>query len=253
MRCVQPRRSHSGRNSPASAGAVDRLSANSPFSPLRVIAGCSESIPASACRPAKRTMVEGRLRQRVRALGLAGLDEYAAYLFEQAASSTRSSSTSSTASPPTRPTSSASRSIFDFLREHAAAGAPGPARAPAPAPQGLERRLLDRRGGLYARHGAGRACRRHGRGFAFPILGTDICTEVLRTAVPASIREDDGAGRAAGSAPALLCCARSQRRARQVRIVPELRRMVRFARLNLMDARTIRSTGTSTSSSAATS
>ncbi len=39
---------------------------------------------------------------------------------------------------------------------------------------------------------------------------------------------------------------------RLVRIVPELRAQVRFARLNLMDAR-IRSTATWTSSSAATS
>ena len=32
--------------------------------------------------PAKRTMVEGRLRKRVRALGLASLDDYGRHLFE---------------------------------------------------------------------------------------------------------------------------------------------------------------------------
>ena len=32
--------------------------------------------------PAKRTMVEGRLRRRVRALGLAGFDEYCRRLFD---------------------------------------------------------------------------------------------------------------------------------------------------------------------------
>jgi chemotaxis protein methyltransferase CheR len=68
--------------------------------------------------------------------------------------------------------------------------------------------------------------------FRFAILGTDICTTVLAQAERAIY--DAGVAAAIPPGPQHRYLLRS-RKADDVRIVPELRRLVRFAHLNLMD------------------
>ena len=66
--------------------------------------------------------------------------------------------------------------------------------------------------------------------FGFSILGTDISTNVLEQATRAVYPAE-----LVAPVPAMMQSRRPDAR-RQVRIVPELRRLVRFQRLNLMDS-----------------
>jgi chemotaxis protein methyltransferase CheR len=70
--------------------------------------------------------------------------------------------------------------------------------------------------------------------FRFAILGTDICTTVLAQAERAIYDADVATAIPPGPQHRYLL---RSRKADDVRIVPELRRLVRFAHLNLMDGR----------------
>lgn len=72
------------------------------------------------------------------------------------------------------------------------------------------------------------------RGFSFHILATDISTKVLETAMNAVYDERDVAPVPFNSKKKFLLRSKDRSRPR-VRIVPELRRLVEFRRLNLMD------------------
>ncbi len=71
--------------------------------------------------------------------------------------------------------------------------------------------------------------------FRFEILGTDISTDVLDKAIKGIYAEDKAAPIPPAMRRKYLLKARDPER-RQVRIVPELRGLVRFRRLNFMDA-----------------
>ena len=179
---------------------------------------------------AKRTMVEGRLRKRVRALGLASLDQYGTYLFEQGGLNEEVVSL----------IDCVTTNKTDFFRE--------PAHFEFLCKTALPD-LLDR--------GAGRplkvwsaACStgaeaytaamvlqdqvRAGARFTFSILGTDISTDVLDQAekaiYPKGMMEPV-------PEPVRQRYVMSSKDPSQglVRIVPELRRLVQFHRLYLMD------------------
>ncbi|PTM39663.1 protein-glutamate O-methyltransferase [Bosea sp. 124] len=180
----------------------------------------------------KRTMVEGRLRKRVRALSLSGLHAYGAHLFERGGlddelvhliDCVTTNKTDFFREP----------SHFEFLRDVAV-------------PQ-----LTQRHGGrlpnlkvwsaasstgaeaytaamvLQDLVAAGKVAR-------FSILGTDISTEVLREARSAIYPRDFVAPVPAPMQQRYLMRSKDPRDD-VVRITPELRRQVNFERLNLMD------------------
>ena len=180
--------------------------------------------------PAKRTMVEGRLRKRVRALGLASLDQYGHYLFEQGGLNDEVISL----------IDCVTTNKTDFFREPSHFEFMTKAALPD---------LLDR--------GAGRplkvwsaACStgaeaytiamvlqdqiRAGARFTFSILGTDISTDVLDQAAAAIYPEAMIEPVPEQQRQRYVMASRNPSQ-RLVRIVPELRRLVQFHRLNLMD------------------
>mgnify|MGYP001271528576 CR=1 FL=1 len=183
--------------------------------------------------PAKRLMIEGRLRRRQNALGMRSLADYARHLFG-----------------PDRDAGEIAHLIdafttnkTDFFRE----------------PQHftlmentLMPELLDRRGdrmplikvwSAACSTGAepytiamvlASIAARQGN-FRFGILGTDISTQVLETARRAIYPLDQLDPVPPALRDRYIMRPRDPRRQREARIVPELRRLTRFDRLNLMD------------------
>ena len=180
--------------------------------------------------PAKRTMVEGRLRKRVRALGLASLDQYGHYLFEQGGLNDEVISL----------IDCVTTNKTDFFREPSHFEFMTKAALPD---------LLDRGAGrpLKVWSGAFSTCSesytiamvlqdqiRAGARFTFSILGTDISTDVLDQAAAAIYPEAMIEPVPEQQRQRYVMASRNPSQ-RLVRIVPELRRLVQFHRLNLMD------------------
>jgi chemotaxis protein methyltransferase CheR len=184
--------------------------------------------------PTKLTMIEGRLRRRLRATGIADLKQYCDYLFERDGLASEAihlidvmttNKTEFFREP----------DHFRFLVEHAVPDLMASARGGAGAPLkiwsaacsiGAEPYTLAM---VLADLGQQAAKTRYG------ITATDISTEVLATAVTGIYPE----AMAEPVPPEFRrrYVLRSKDRAlRQVRIVPELRAAVRFARINLMEA-----------------
>jgi len=184
--------------------------------------------------PSKRLMIEGRLRKRVRALGLAGLDAYSTYLFRQ----------DGLASERPHLINAVTTNKTDFFREPEHFDLLEHKLVPA---------LLELRRGertpllkiwsaasstgaeayTLAMVLADLAAQRHD--FRFSILGTDISTTVLEQGVRAVYPTELVAPVPPAKQQRYLMYARKPGARPEVRIVPELRRLVRFARLNLMD------------------
>jgi len=184
---------------------------------------CGINLPAS-----KKSMLEGRLRKRVRALGLGSLGAYVAYLFEDnrldgeldhLIDVVTTNKTDFFREP----------EHFRFLAEIAL---PDLVRSGRPlvgwsaaSSIGAEAYTMAM---VMAEYG------REHRGFQFNILGTDICSEVLKTAELAIYPE-------AMIDPVPMPLRRRYiRRSADpkhltVRIAPDLRRHVHFTRLNLID------------------
>jgi chemotaxis protein methyltransferase CheR len=184
--------------------------------------------------PSKRLMVEGRLRKRVRALGLDSLDDYGAYLFHRDGLEVE------------RPflINAVTTNKTDFFRE----------------PEHfdlLEERLVPalitlRRGERKPLLKIWSAASSTGaeaytlamvladvvaqrQDFRFAVLGTDISTAVLEHGVRAVYPTELVAPVPPGKQQRYLMHSRKAGARPEVRIVPELRRLVRFERLNLMD------------------
>ncbi|MDR3440642.1 CheR family methyltransferase [Telmatospirillum sp.] len=183
--------------------------------------------------PAKKVMVEGRLRRRVSKLGLASLNAYCDHLFAQGDLNNEF----------IHLIDAVTTNKTEFFRE----------------PQHF--RFLTEQGlpTLLAKSGAGgrrtlkawsAACSTGAepytmamvlqefgqtqRGYRYSVLATDICTEVLEKGLLGIYPEE----MSAPVSEELLrrYFMRSRDRARQeVRVAPEIRTQVRFARLNLMD------------------
>jgi chemotaxis protein methyltransferase CheR len=184
--------------------------------------------------PSKLTMIEGRLRRRLRATGIADLKQYCDYLFERdglAAEAIHLIDVMTT----NKTEFFREPDHFRFLVEHAVpnliSGARGGAGVPlkvwsAACSIGAEPYTLAM---VLADLGQQAAKSRYG------ITATDISTEVLATAVTGIYPE----AMVEPVPPEFRrrYVLRSKDRAlRQVRIVPELRAAVRFARINLMEA-----------------
>lgn len=185
---------------------------------------------------AKRIMVEGRLRKRMRLLGHENLADYCAYLFDRGGLEIEF----------VHLIDAVTTNKTDFFREaeHFAFLAdeivpallklrsPGERTAiklwSAASSTGAEAYTIAMvMAELAARH----------RELDFEILGTDISTEVLDQAVLGIYPKDMIAPVPAEMCRRYVMYGRSPRRRDDVRIVPELRRRVRFTRLNLMDER----------------
>jgi len=185
--------------------------------------------------PTKQTMVEGRLRRRAAALGEPSLDKYCIRLFDgdgltdEVVDLIDAVTTNKT----------------DFFREadhfHQLAEQVLPQLMARPGHPGIDRPLdvwsaaCSTGAEPYTLAIVLDAFAQHRRGFRFSILATDICTDVLAKA-KLGIYPDD----MAEPVPPELRH-RYFRRSRDpenatVRVVAEIRRMVNFGRLNLMDA-----------------
>lgn len=191
---------------------------------------CGIRMPSS-----KRTMVEGRLRRRVRALGLPSMHDYCRYVLDQGALETELVNLIDAV---TTNKTDFFREIdhFHFLNERGIetlthlSHQPGINRPmklwSAACATGAEPYTL-----AMVLHEYGRARKNNIR---FEIFATDICTEALETAKQAVYPQD-----MAKPVPPKLA-SRYLRRSRNrenptIRLIPEIRQSVRFGRLNLMD------------------
>lgn len=181
--------------------------------------------------PAKRTMLEGRLRKRMRALDLDSLDAYGRHLFEEGhlaeeyvhlVDCVTTNKTDFFREP----------AHFDLLRNEivpqlvAARGRPLLKIWSAAASTGAE---------AYTLAMVLQDMIAAGAGFSYAILGTDISTEVLRVAAEGIYADEMLAAVPAHLRRRYVMRARDPAR-KEGRIVPELRARTRFQRLNLMDA-----------------
>jgi len=185
--------------------------------------------------PTKRTMVEGRLRRRVRALKLASMHDYCRYVLDEGA---LDSELVNLIDAVTTNKTDFFREIehFRFLTER---GLDALSRLPhhpgrdrplkcwsAACSTGAEPYTLAM---LLHEHARAQSP------FRFDIIATDICTEVLATAKLGIYPAD-----MAGMIPKAIA-SRYVRRSRDredptIRLVPQIRQSVRFGHLNLMDA-----------------
>lgn len=184
--------------------------------------------------PGKRTMVEGRLRKRIRALGLTSFKDYALYLFQDNGlqeerphliDAVTTNKTDFFREP----------EHFELLRQRLVPDLLALRRS--------ERQPLLKLWSAASSTGAEAftmamvlADMAAQRGdFRFAILGTDISTQVLEQATRAIYPSDQVTPVPAVMQQRYLMQARKPGLRPDVRIVPELRRLVRFGRLNLMD------------------
>lgn len=182
----------------------------------------------------KRTMVEGRLRKRVRALGMRDLDAYASHVFEKNGLDAEFDHLVDCVT--TNKTDFFREAAhFTFMRDVAVPQLLRQRRASpvklkiwsAASSTGAEAytaaMVLD---GMRREPGTG--------GFMFSVLGTDICTDVLEQARRAIYPRAMLTPVPRDLADRYLLWPRDASRD-EVRIAPELRRTVQFMHLNLMD------------------
>ncbi len=183
--------------------------------------------------PTKLTMVEGRLRRRVRALGVANLAEYCRHLFEEGGleqeaihliDAVTTNKTDFFREP----------DHFRFLAETALPEIMNTRRVSSREPIKLWSAASSTGAEPYTIAMVLDDFGRNMPGFNASILATDICTEVLQAAVLGIYPQA-----MAAPVPAEMRRRYFMRAKRppvdRVRIVPELRSQIRFARLNLMD------------------
>jgi chemotaxis methyl-accepting protein methylase len=212
------------------ATGLDSLSAHYFRQLAKVVeADIGIKMPAS-----KRVMVEGRLRSRVRALGLANLDDYAEFVFDRGGlrdefihivDCVTTNKTDFFREP----------EHFTFLMHDLVP------KILTEWPRGTPRRV--KFWSAAASNGAEAfslamllAHMAEDHRFQFSVLGTDICTTVLAEARRAIYPSSMLAPVPAEMRRRFVMQAKDPIR-QEMRIVPELRRHVHFGRLNLMDAK----------------
>ena len=178
----------------------------------------------------KRVMVEGRLRRRLRSHGFDTFTSYCHYLFEEGGLENEAIHIIDAVT--TNKTeffreSEHFRFLTDVTLPDRIAGRTTPTLKlwSAACSIGAEPYTLAMIMADYQRQGCD---------LRYSILATDLCVDVLRTAVEAIYAEDLVQPVPLDMRRRYLLRGRGDA-ARQVRIAPELRRMVRFARLNLME------------------
>lgn len=200
------------------------------------LAGLIEGHCGIRMPPSKRIMVEGRLRRRARAANLPDVAAYCHWVldgdgleaeFIHLVDAVTTNKTDFFREP----------DHFRYLRDEAVPDLLAKRRGPqepmlklwsAAASCGAEAYTMAMvLADLSAQPG------RNGQRFRFTIVGTDICTEVLEQAVTAIYPTDMIAPVPQEMRKRYLLRAKDPSR-REVRIVPELRRLTHFLRLNLM-------------------
>ena len=183
---------------------------------------------------AKRLMVEGRLRKRMRVLGINHMDDYCHFLFHG----------NGLDSEFVHVINAVTTNKTDFFRE--------PEHFDFLEAKVVPALIARRRGGPSSMLKIWSAASSTGAeayslamllsdvsprlgNFRFSILGTDICTEVLDQANAAIYPEDLVQPVPIDMQRRYLMRSRKAGNGVSVRIVPELRRLTRFAHLNLMD------------------
>jgi len=216
-----------GATAQAAIGGLDRLSTRD----FQRLARFIHDYSGIKMPPNKQTMVEGRLRKRVAATGCADLNEYCRKLFDdgtlhdEAVHLIDVVTTNKTEffREPDHFRALTERLIPDLLRRRRAAPATlkiwSAASSIGAEPYTLAMVLAD-------------AAPRFG-GFRFSVLGTDISTRALAAAVAGIYPEGMAAPVPSDFRQRYL--RRAKDRSRQLfRVAPELRALVRFGRLNLM-------------------
>lgn len=184
--------------------------------------------------PAKRVMVEGRLRKRVRGLGYDSVTAYCRFLFDGDGLESElvhlidvvTTNKTDFFREPEHFEMLAKEIVPSLLARRARTPAPllkiwSAASSTGAEAYSIAMVLADLSADLDR--------------FRFAVLGTDISTDVLKQAVRAVYPSEMTRPIPPEMQCRYLLHARDPH-AREVRIVPELRRHVRFARLNLMDA-----------------
>lgn len=182
--------------------------------------------------PNKQVMIEGRLRRRVRALGFADIDAYCAFLFRDGGLEAEATDLVDVITT-NKTEFFREASHFELLRQRVlpelAARGVGTRRPlkvwSAASSTGAEAYTL----AMVISDFAAEL-----RGFRTSILATDICTDVLRAGVEAVYPEEMIEPVPLEMRQRYLLRSRDGAR-REIRLAPEIRRLVRFARLNLMD------------------
>lgn len=183
--------------------------------------------------PSKRIMIEARLRRLMRDAGAQSVAGYCDYLFHQGGLATEETHLIDAATTnktdffrePDHFRFLAGPGIDGLLRLHRSAGRPRLKVWSAAGSNGAEAFTAAI---VLAEQVA------QGRRFDFSVLGTDICTTALRQAHQAVYPSDFVAPVPPALRHRYFLEARDPQR-REVRVVPELRRCVRFEQLNLMD------------------
>jgi chemotaxis protein methyltransferase CheR len=186
--------------------------------------------------PAKRLMVEGRLRKRARILGYPGLGDYCDFLFRK----------NGLSSEVVHLIDAVTTNKTDFFREPEHFDIlerkiiPGLLASPRPPSQSMIK-IWSAASSIGAEAYTiamvmAEIARKRG-GLRFAILGTDVSTEVLAEAQQAIYPAEMIAPVPADMRQRYLMQGRAPTRRGEVRIVPELRRLCHFTRLNLMDER----------------
>ncbi|MBR0686347.1 protein-glutamate O-methyltransferase CheR [Bradyrhizobium manausense] len=186
--------------------------------------------------PAKRTMVEGRLRRRTRHLGHGSLSAYCAYLFDQGG--LREEFTYLIDAVTTNKTDFFREAEHFSCLEHEIMPKLLKLRRPGERPTIKLWSAASSTGAeAYTMAMVMADVAERITGLSFEILGTDISTEVLTQARLAIYPKDMIAPVPPSMRDRYVMFGSVSSRQAEVRIVPELRRKVRFARLNLMDER----------------
>jgi chemotaxis protein methyltransferase CheR len=180
----------------------------------------------------KRTMVEGRLRRRLRQHGMGSYAEYCRFLFEEGGLDSELPDL----------IDAITTNKTEFFREPAHFQWLADCAAPELSARGIgiERPLRIWSAGCsigaepysMAMTLAGFGLARPG--FTFQVLGTDVSTQVLETARK-GIYSEDMAERIAPELRRRHLLRSRDRGARQIRMAPELRALVEFRQLNFMD------------------
>lgn len=181
--------------------------------------------------PTKSTMLEGRLRRRVRACGLMGFDDYCAYLFEEDGLQTEA----------IHLIDAVTTNKTDFYREPNHFKYMAETALPAYAEDGVTRLRLwsaacSTGAEPYTIAMVMEEFINSGRRMDYKILATDLSTEVLETARTGIYHRDILAPVPPGQRTRYVMQPKDGSRP-DVRIHPSLRSRVAFARLNLMDKR----------------
>lgn len=183
--------------------------------------------------PVKKAMVEGRLRRRVRALGFPDFHSYCAFVFEENGLSSEGDFIID-AITTNKTDFFREPDHFRFLSTVALPELAHGERIGFTEPLQVWSAAASIGAEAYSLAMVAADFGLQHRGFRFSILATDICSEVLEKAVVAIYPEDIIAPIPPAMRQRYLLRSRDRSRA-EVRIVPELRQRVQFARQNLND------------------